>query len=243
MEHLLNKHLSVIRAALCDLENEMVLGIDDIPAPSLSGLELPDLICDIVDFLQPELKPYEFAFYFWLFRNSVVFSGTQRVMVPGRRKLQDSVIKSASVADGNSQLSYNTVRKAFERLEEIGAIEPAGDSTRDGTPYVVRLPEEIPICQQRKQEARRIETKPVEDNALDFYNIRENRLQIFERDDYTCKYCGKQLTRFSATLDHIHPVSEGGDNSAENLVTACLQCNAKKNSQELSSFLTKRAPQ
>ena len=114
---------------------------------------------------------------------------------------------------------------------------------RDGTPYIVRLPEEIPICQQRKKEANRIDTKPVTEKMLDFYNVRENRLQIFERDDYQCNYCKKQLTRFSATLDHIHPVSEGGDNSADNLITACLQCNARKNSQELSAFLAKQAAQ
>lgn len=62
---------------------------------------------------------------------------------------------------------------------------------------------------------------------LDFYNIQENRYKDFERDGYKCHYCQKQLTRFSATLDHIQPVSKGGDNSFNNLVTACLHCNAE----------------
>jgi 5-methylcytosine-specific restriction endonuclease McrA len=60
---------------------------------------------------------------------------------------------------------------------------------------------------------------------LDYYNARENRLKVFERDACICKYCAKQLTRFTATLDHVQPVSQGGDNSIGNLVTACLHCN------------------
>ena len=62
----------------------------------------------------------------------------------------------------------------------------------------------------------------------DYYNIKENRYKVFERDGYKCHYCDKQLTRFSATLDHIQPVSEGGDNSFDNLVTSCLHCNSKR---------------
>jgi 5-methylcytosine-specific restriction endonuclease McrA len=39
-------------------------------------------------------------------------------------------------------------------------------------------------------------------------------------DNYQCRYCGKHRTRFTATLDHVKPVAEGGDHSFENLVTA-----------------------
>ena len=66
---------------------------------------------------------------------------------------------------------------------------------------------------------------------LDYYNVKENRLKVAERDNYKCHYCSKQLTRFTATLDHIQPVSEGGDNSYENLVTACLHCNSRRGSR------------
>jgi 5-methylcytosine-specific restriction endonuclease McrA len=71
----------------------------------------------------------------------------------------------------------------------------------------------------------------------DFCNVRENRLKIYERNNYHCTYCSKQLTRFTATLDHITPVSDGGDNSAENPGTACLQCNARKTARPLGDFL------
>ena len=37
-----------------------------------------------------------------------------------------------------------------------------------------------------------IEPKQIDDKKeLDYYNVSENRLKIFERDAYKCKYCGK----------------------------------------------------
>jgi CRISPR/Cas system Type II protein with McrA/HNH and RuvC-like nuclease domain len=80
---------------------------------------------------------------------------------------------------------------------------------------------------------KEIDNKPSieEEKELDFYNVSENRTRVFERDNYQCHYCNKQLTRFTASLDHIQPVSEGGDNSFDNLVTACLHCNSRRGSR------------
>ncbi len=67
---------------------------------------------------------------------------------------------------------------------------------------------------QRVAAGLKTNAKPdVSEKDLDYYNVRENRIKVFERDDYKCRYCGKQLTRFTATLDHAKPLSEGGDNS------------------------------
>ena len=71
----------------------------------------------------------------------------------------------------------------------------------------------------------------------DYYNVKENRLKIFERDKYLCQI-QKQLTRFSATLNHIQPVSESGDNSYDNLVTACLHCNSKRGAKPISDTIS-----
>ncbi len=75
----------------------------------------------------------------------------------------------------------------------------------------------------QKEQLPRVDPK----RDLDFYNIKENRQKVSERDKYLCHYCKKQLARFSATLDHIQPISKGGDNSYENLVTACLLHNSQ----------------
>jgi 5-methylcytosine-specific restriction endonuclease McrA len=108
---------------------------------------------------------------------------------------------------------------------------------RDGTLYRVLLPEEIEVCQRRRANQSERPSISAGEHEADFYNIRENRLKIYERDNYLCAYCGKQLIRFTVTLDHITPISEGGDNTAENLETAGLQCNSRKTAPPLGDFL------
>ncbi len=46
--------------------------------------------------------------------------------------------------------------------------------------------------------------------------------------DPRCSYCGIQLTRKSATIDHIVPKSKGGSSSEFNLALACKPCNGRK---------------
>jgi 5-methylcytosine-specific restriction enzyme A len=55
------------------------------------------------------------------------------------------------------------------------------------------------------------------------------RNAVLERDDYTCTVCGvKQSEGFSMHVDHIVPVSKGGNNEMENLQTLCPKCNSQK---------------
>ena len=53
-----------------------------------------------------------------------------------------------------------------------------------------------------------------------------NRRNIMRRDHYRCQYCGK--TSDELTTDHIIPRSKGGEDSWENLITACTTCNNRK---------------
>ena len=52
------------------------------------------------------------------------------------------------------------------------------------------------------------------------------RVEIFNRDQYTCQYCGKQSREL--TLDHVIPRHQGGRHTWENLVSACAACNRRK---------------
>lgn len=55
---------------------------------------------------------------------------------------------------------------------------------------------------------------------------------LFARDDYSCQYCGKHKHELRGreflTRDHIQPISRGGENSWENVVTSCSSCNNRK---------------
>ena len=60
------------------------------------------------------------------------------------------------------------------------------------------------------------------------------RFEVFKRDAFTCQYCGKSAPDVILHLDHIKPVSKGGNNGILNLVTSCQSCNSGKSDIELS---------
>jgi hypothetical protein len=60
------------------------------------------------------------------------------------------------------------------------------------------------------------------------------RLTVFQRDMYTCQYCG--LAGIALECDHIVPISRGGSNDIENLTTACMRCNRSKGSKTLEEW-------
>lgn len=54
---------------------------------------------------------------------------------------------------------------------------------------------------------------------------RGQRVRILERDGYRCQSCGAES---HLCIDHIIPVSRGGDSSDDNLQVLCHSCNTKK---------------
>ena len=58
--------------------------------------------------------------------------------------------------------------------------------------------------------------------------IKFSRLNIYTRDRFTCQYCGMQLLAEDLTFDHVVPRAAGGRTAWDNIVTACVPCNAHK---------------
>ena len=61
---------------------------------------------------------------------------------------------------------------------------------------------------------------------------------IFERDEWTCRICGRKINKrlkypnlLSASIDHIVPLSKGGDDSPVNIQASHLRCNLGKHAQ------------
>lgn len=48
------------------------------------------------------------------------------------------------------------------------------------------------------------------------------------RDNYICQYCGSEVAKTKATVDHVIPKDKGGKNSWTNTVTSCFSCNNLK---------------
>jgi 5-methylcytosine-specific restriction endonuclease McrA len=51
---------------------------------------------------------------------------------------------------------------------------------------------------------------------------------LFARDQHLCLYCGKHFSRQLLTRDHVLPLSRGGRDTWENVVSACFHCNSRK---------------
>lgn len=224
-----------------ELLNQLELEANDEQGQQFSknynALELPSIISSVVEYLHPLLNPYEIAVYWYLFNKSIVKTGEQYARTSTRG--MNAIAKSAS--GKSEELSYGAIKKTLESLREKKIIIIAGDTNREGTLYKVAIPDEIPICKDIMSKHISTSDETINrDQELDYYNVAENRLKIFERDGYKCHYCSKQLTRFSATLDHIQPVSKGGDNSLINLVTACLHCNAGRGNKPVMDYITKK---
>lgn len=54
------------------------------------------------------------------------------------------------------------------------------------------------------------------------------RFEILERDEYTCRYCGRSAPSVPIEVDHVVAVAEGGTDDPENLVACCWSCNRGK---------------
>jgi len=59
------------------------------------------------------------------------------------------------------------------------------------------------------------------------------RQMVYQRDGWQCAYCGSDE---QLTLDHITPLSAGGEDTEENLATCCLPCNLSKGTKPLEEW-------
>lgn len=60
------------------------------------------------------------------------------------------------------------------------------------------------------------------------------RSKVFERDDYTCQYCG--VRGGNLECDHVKPVCKGGKTHLRNLKTACFFCNRSKGKKSIKDW-------
>jgi hypothetical protein len=187
------------------------------------------IIEQFVDFLMPELTPYEAAMYLFLLRNSYIKNNSTELRI-GKRTIAEKWAKGSR----GEKTTYAHVSKLLKGLEEKGCVK-IGDINREGTLYVILLPEEIPIVQEKVSVIQDVKEE-------DYFTDPHRRKEIFERDKWICHYCGEEVTEKNATLDHLVPQSKGGKHTKDNLKTCCLVCNAIKSGktyEEAAPFLLK----
>jgi hypothetical protein len=62
------------------------------------------------------------------------------------------------------------------------------------------------------------------------------RFEVFKRDVFCCRYCGKTPPDAVLEIDHVEAVSTGGSDDISNLVTSCFDCNRGKSNIPLGAI-------
>jgi 5-methylcytosine-specific restriction endonuclease McrA len=59
---------------------------------------------------------------------------------------------------------------------------------------------------------------------------------LFARDNHLCLYCTREFPQHELTRDHVIPLSRGGADRWENVVSACRRCNQHKGNRMLEDI-------
>lgn len=132
--------------------------------------------------------------------------------------------KATGVSDSSS-------REDIRSLNERGCIK-IEEKSRNGHLVRVFLPEEIAGVLPMKTSVAEINIE-----ALDFFANRKFISALLAREDRRCFYCLKSIRAESCELDHVVAQTNGKNNSFQNIVCSCHECNTTKQDQVASDFL------
>lgn len=62
------------------------------------------------------------------------------------------------------------------------------------------------------------------------------RIRVLKKTNGHCAYCGCKLQYGEMQIDHIIPLSNGGEDVESNMLPSCRSCNHYKGSSKLSTF-------
>lgn len=112
-------------------------------------------------------------------------------------------------------ISKGALRKIVDALLGVGMFSVAS-STPPHTVYRI-----VPIPMGADPAFRLVSDREVSESwSTAAYAL------VYARDGKRCRYCGDANGPHS--VDHVTPRVQGGDDSADNLVVACVRCNSRK---------------
>lgn len=125
--------------------------------------------------------------------------------------LMQQAAEVVHVEDGQ-YISYD-----FETWAELSEIRKAFEAERFDWVRTVRVEIAVPKV-----------IRLLGYDRLPDQHVKLNRRNLFARDRNQCQYCGRHFPTSELSIDHVMPRAQGGADTWENLVCACVRCNARK---------------
>lgn len=135
-------------------------------------------------------------------------------VIPARRAFAMLACDLAEVIhiDNGKYLSYD-----FETWTEISELQKRFEPDSHDWVRTVRLDIAVPKV-----------IRLLGYDRMPEQHVKLNRRNLFARDRNQCQYCGHFFPTSELSIDHVTPRSQGGGDTWENLVCACVRCNARK---------------
>lgn len=181
----------------------------------------------VVDVLAPKLDTFEHVIYAYILRHTLLADAEELAVIgfkSARRKM------SKGSGQKGSRMSEDTCRIKLRSLASKGAIEIVR-TEHGGTRVRLVRPDDIPGL---KPEPSTSGGKSLEE--MDFFEVREHRQWIFEREGGRCFYTLVELDEKNFVVDHVISRPEG-DNGHRNFVACSRDANNQKGSADAAEFL------
>ena len=162
------------------------------------------------------------ATYRWRRKNRDIWNAYQRRWRKKHRDRTNRILRAKRKALGEV---YNAKRRA----------------ARQRSPEKYRLAEQL--ARMKDLVSRRVSHRNAMAKRRKAIGVftKQEWLDLLKAAGFKCRYCGKKLSRKTATPDHKVSLGRGGSNWIANIIPACLPCNQKKNALSETEFLRRLA--
>lgn len=126
----MKEDIKKIRELLDNIENSEIQSGNDSVKETFDLFELPQIVKDIVDFLQPVISRYEMDVYWFLFRNSILENGDIYIRASNAEIAKGIGSKFKSLDSNNPRSGEKTVTENLRSLETLSVIKKVGDTNR-----------------------------------------------------------------------------------------------------------------
>ena len=189
-------------------------------------MDIREFFIQFQDYLAPKLDTYEQAIYLYVFRHSRLL-GLEEVTI-GFKSARHRL--ATGIGESGKAMSESTAYGKLASLQDKGYLTVVR-TNHAGRVLRLHLPSEIPGLIQPKQAEAEVDIE-----AMDFFNVPENRALLLKREQQKCFYTLQTLDKDNFIVEHVvsRPI---GDSSYRNCVAASREANNKKGSMPAEDFL------